>query len=196
MSQLPALEREAKLTRDFIAELKGLTPRFNALKERAEEELALHLAKIDAERAKLAELIDAAALIVQHLGAEVPEVAEVAEVCEADEAPEIVAMIDSPPEDPPGAFLTLPDEPGPAPVPEPSFEYVAAAVAQIADEAPATDDQSDAPEMTDHEVERLQDQRLEQTLAALDEDARELEPVGDAPRARPFMSFAKANPFA
>jgi hypothetical protein len=101
MSQLPQLEREAKLTRDLIEELKGLTPRFNATKERAEEELRLHLAKIDAERAHLATLIDAAALIVQHLGASVPQP-------EMDETPEpVVAMTDSPSGDSHNEFVTL-----------------------------------------------------------------------------------------
>lgn len=216
MNNLAAIEREARVTRGMIAELEGLTQRFDQALVRAETERNLHLAKIDGERAKLAELIDAAALIVRHLGADVPMVAEVGEVCEAEEAREVetvepeleavIAVADSPveaePEQSASAWLEdqfdAADEAGVdafQSIGEIAAE-VTAAVAAIADEAPATVDQSDAPEMTDHEVERLQDQRLEQTLAALEQDSRELETVGEAPRARPFMSFAKANPFA
>jgi hypothetical protein len=78
--------------------------------------------------------------------------------------------------------------------PEPTFEYVAAAVEQIAAEPPAMPDATDEPEMTDEQVERLE----EQTAAALAEDAthreRELETVGGIP-ARRFNPFA-SNPFA
>ena len=195
MSQLPQLEREAKLTRDLIEELKGLTPRFNATKERAEEELRLHLAKIDSERAHLATLIDAAALIVQHLGASVPE----------PELPEpVVAMADSPqesaPEFPEGMKQGVPDQDTmdwaereaqdiPDEEPEPTFEYVAAAVEQIAG-SPPEPDASDEPEMTDEQVERIE----AQTAAALTQE-RELETVGGDRPARRFNPFAN-NPFA
>jgi hypothetical protein len=211
MSQLPQLEREAKLTRDLIEELKGLTPRFNATKERAEDELRLHLAKIDSERAHLATLIDAAALIVQHLGASVPE----------PELPEpVVAVADSPQDEATDEFVTLgaaaedvvaqaiavhdafaalveelfTEQPaGHAEEPEPTFEYVAAAVEQIAG-SPPEPDASDEPEMTDEQVERA-----EQTLAAVDHigaaEERELETVGGDRPARRFNPFAN-NPFA
>jgi hypothetical protein len=207
MSQLPQLEREAKLTRDLIEELKGLTPRFNATKERAEEELRLHLAKIDSERAHLATLIDAAALIVQHLGASVPE----------PELPEpVVAMADSPQDEAADEFVTLgeaaedvvaqaiavhdadtalveelfTEQPaGHTEEPEPTFEYVAAAVEQIAG-SPPEPDASDEPEMTDEQVERIE----AQTAAALTQE-RELETVGGERPARRFNPFAN-NPFA
>jgi hypothetical protein len=202
MSQLPQLEREAKLTRDLIEELKGLTPRFNATKERAEEELRLHLAKIDSERAHLATLIDAAALIVQHLGASVPQ----------PELPEpVVAMADSPQDEvalhPVDALeqvlgdriepeqyeelRAICDEPVYVTESEdPTFEYVAAAVEQIAGSPPPIPDATDEPEMTDEQVERIE----AQTAAALAEDTRELETVGGERPARFFNAFA-ANPF-
>jgi hypothetical protein len=208
MSQLPQLEREAKLTRDLIEELKGLTPRFNATKERAEEELRLHLAKIDSERAHLATLIDAAALIVQHLGASVPQ----------PEMPEpVVAMADSPQDEATDEFVTLgeaaedvvaqaiavhdadtalvdelfTEQPaGHTEEPEPTFEYVAAAVEQIAGSPPPIPDATDEPEMTDEQVERIE----AQTAAALTQE-RELETVGGDRPARRFNPFAN-NPFA
>ena len=72
MKPLADIEREARATRHRIAELQGLTQKFDQALVRAEAERDLHLAKIADEDAHLAELIDAAALIVQHLGAEVP----------------------------------------------------------------------------------------------------------------------------
>jgi hypothetical protein len=202
MKTLTEIEREARRTRELIAELRGHTPRFNATKERAEEELKVHLAKIDAERAHLDDLKDAAALLVQHLGADVP----------ADEPEPVVAMADSP-QDQEGwgtldiaaaiavhdADTALVEElfeeqaAGHAEEPEPTFEYVAAAVEQIAGSPPGPD-ASDEPEMTDEQVERA-----EQTLAAVDHigaaEERELETVGGDRPARFFNAFA-ANPFA
>jgi hypothetical protein len=184
------LEREARATRALIADLESLTQKFDQTLVRAEDERNLHLDKIAAEKAHLAKLIDTAACIVQHLGAAVPAVAEVDEVCE-----EIVAVIDSP-QDPVGAVLIAPMLPEEVPdEPEPTFEYVAAAVEQIAAEPPATPDTTDEPEMTDEQVERLE----EQTAAALAEDAthreRELETVGGDRPARRFNPFA-SKPFA
>lgn len=188
MSELTQIEREAKLTRDFIAELKGLTPKFNATKERAEEELRLHLAKIDGERAKLRELIDAAAVIVQNLGREVGEPthteAEVAAVMAEDAEPtervlepsaELEAAMAGGPvtddlchEAEPHEFQSIGE----------IAAEVTAAVAAIADEQ-AGPDLSDEPEMTDEQVERA-----EETIASAE------------PRpARMFNAFA-ANPFA
>jgi hypothetical protein len=184
VNNLSEIEREARHTRQRIDELEGLTQKFDQALVRAETERNLHLDKIAGERAKLGELIDAAALIVQHLGADVPEVAQPEEILEP-----VVAVADSP-------FDVLAQDHAEAlvddPVPEPTFEYVAEAVAQIADEAPAIEDASDAPEMTDEQVERLE----EQTVAALVEDvaqARELETAGTGPRR--FNPFA-GNPFS
>jgi len=199
MSKLSEIEREAKIVRDFISELKGLTPRFNAAKERTEEELALHLAKIDAERAKLDELKAAAALIVEHLGAEVPPIAQPEEILEPETftgpyepAEEVVAVIDSPQDDPVGAVLMAEPKETFQSIGEIAAE-VTAAVAAIAAEPPATPDATDEPEMTDEQVERLE----EQTAAALAEDVREreLETVGGDRPARRFNPFA-SNPFA
>jgi hypothetical protein len=72
MKTLTEIEREARRTRELIAELKTYTPKFNAAKERAEDELWVHLGKIDLEREHLDDLKNAAALIVEHLGAELP----------------------------------------------------------------------------------------------------------------------------
>jgi hypothetical protein len=199
---LNELEREARATRALIADLESLTQKFDQTLVRAETERNLHLDKIAAEKAHLAKLKDAASLIVEHLGAAVPAVAEVDEVCE-----EIVAVIDSP-QEPVGSILTnLASDDFEAwkaeklyvptwgemlaPEPEPTFEYVAAAVEQIAAEPPATPDATDEPEMTDEQVERLE----EQTAAALAEDVRELETVGADRPARRFNPFAN-NPFA
>ena len=143
------------------------------------------------DSAHLAELKDIASLIVQHLGAEVPPIAQPEEILEP-----VVAVADSPQESA-GAWLETQfeaaDEAGVeyTPEPEPTFEYVAASVAQIAAEPPATEDATDEPEMTDEQVERLE----EQTAAALAEDVRELETVGDDRPARRFNPFAN-NPFA
>ncbi len=178
MTELTQIEREAKQVRDFIAELKGLTPKFNAAKERAEEELKLHLAKIDGERARLKELQDAASLIVQRLGIEdspepvetIRTEAEVSAVM-AEDAEAVVAMADSPQDEAEAAD---------------TFESigqiaaeVTAAVAAIAGDLPATDDQSEAPEMTDEQVER-----------------KELELAEAAPRSVSRFSPFAANPFA
>jgi hypothetical protein len=228
MSELTQIEREAKVVRDLITELKGLTPRFNATKERAEEELTLHLAKIDAERARLRELIDGAALIVQRLGLEEPvEAEQVAEVEQVEQAPEpVVAVADSPQADgwsamdhynadealvaevlaqapaeevvaaadgaqtdetevAASAWLedqfeaidagTLTEEEllADSPADEPAEEgaelpetfqtigqiaaEVTAAVEQIADTPPATEDATDAPEMTNDQAERAEE---------------------------------------
>jgi hypothetical protein len=195
MSELTQIEREAKLVRDFITELKGLTPKFNAAKERAETELALHLAKIDGERAKLKELIDAAALIVQRLGIDTPaeqpaapgtgpEQGDMAEAFaaefEADEEPErVVAMADSPQDDEQAKPEPESDAPTFQTIGEIAAE-ITAGVAAMAGDQPAAADLSDAPEMTDEQVERAED-----TLAAA-EPARHL---------RRFNALA-ANPFA
>jgi ribosomal protein L11 methyltransferase len=72
MKSLTEIEREARRTRELIAELKTYTPKFNVAKERAEEELLVHLDKINVEREHLEDLKDAAALIVEHLGTDVP----------------------------------------------------------------------------------------------------------------------------
>lgn len=174
MTELTQIEREAKQTRDFIAELKGLTPKFNATKERADEELRLHLAKIDGERAKLKELIDAAAVIVQRLGIEaVPEPEPVVAVADSpqDEATteDVLAAIFEADVEAADEFQSIGE----------IAAEVTAAVAAIAGDLPATDDQSDAPEMTDEQVERV-----EESLAANDVRGPKL-----------FNAFA-ANPFA
>jgi hypothetical protein len=96
MKSLTEIEREARRTRELIAELKSYTPKFNAAKERAEEELLVHLDKINVEREHLEDLKDAAALIVEHLGTDVPvemlrTQEEVAAVMAADQAHEIEA---------------------------------------------------------------------------------------------------------
>lgn len=197
MNNLAAIEREARLTRGMIAELEALTQRFDQALVRAETERNLHLAKIAGERAHLAELIDAAALIVQHLGADVPvepthtesEVAAVmAEDAErtAEPSEDLIAVVDSPVEtESAGAWLETQfeaaDEAG-----VDAFQSIGeiaaeitAAVADLAADAPATADASDAPEMDDEQVERV-----EETLASAE------------PRpARMFNAFA-ANPFA
>lgn len=180
---LNELEREAKATRALIADLESLTQKFDQTLVRAETERNLHLDKIAAEKAHLAELIDTAACIVQYLGAAVPAVAEVDEVCEAeaDSPAEGILVMDN---------FGLADEFHPS-EPDPTFEYVAAAVEQIAAEPPAMPDATDDPEMTDEQVERLE----EQTAAALAEDVRELETVGAERPARRFNPFA-SNPFA
>ena len=170
MKTLADIEREARATRHRIAELDGLTQKFDQALVRSETERDLHLAKIAGEQDHLAELIDAAALIVQHLGAEVP----------VDEP--VVAMADSPQDEvalhPVDALeqvlgdriepeqyeelRAICDEPVEATPEDPTFEYVAAAVEQIAGSPPGPD-ASDEPEMTDEQVERA-----EQTLAAVD----------------------------
>jgi len=96
MKTLTEIEREARRTRELIAELKSYTPKFNAAKERAEEELLVHLDKINVEREHLEDLKDAAALIVEHLGTDVPvemlrTQEEVAAVMAADQAHEVEA---------------------------------------------------------------------------------------------------------
>jgi len=69
---LSETEREARHTRQRIAELQGLTPRFEDALLRAQEAHELHMAKIEEAREELASLIDHAACIVQHLGADAP----------------------------------------------------------------------------------------------------------------------------
>jgi len=184
MNTLAAIEREARLTRGMIAELEALTQRFDQALVRAEDERNLHLAKITAEREHLAELIDAAALIVQHLGADVPiettpteaEVAAVmAEDAEriAEPSEELIAVADSPQ-----------DEGGPVTDDlchelENTTAEITAAVADLAAEVPASPDASEQPEMDDYQVERV-----EETLASAE------------PRTpRMFNAFA-ANPFS
>jgi hypothetical protein len=218
---LNELEREARATRALIADLESLTQKFDQTLVRAEDERNLHLDKIAAEKAHLATLIDTAACIVQHLGAALPAVAEVDEVCETEttgsvsvtwsgphDGPhpfeEVVAVIDSPQDDPVGAVL-MADSPFDVIAQDHAEELAAnefqsigeiaaevtAAVAAIAAEPPATPDTTDEPEMTDEQVERLE----EQTAAALAEDVRELETVGGDRPARRFNPFA-SNPFA
>jgi hypothetical protein len=199
---LNELEREARATRALIADLESLTQKFDQTLVRAEDERNLHLEKIAAEKAHLATLIDTAACIVQHLGAAVPPIAQPEEILEP-----VVAIIDSPQDDLVGAIL-MAESPFDVIAQDHADELAAdefqsigeiaaevtAAVAAIAAEPPAMPDATDEPEMTDEQVERLE----EQTAAALAEDVREreLETVGEAQRPRPFMSFARANPFS
>lgn len=191
MKSLTEIEREARRTRDLIAELKGHTPRFNQAKERAEEELKVHLAKIDAERAHLDDLKDAAALIVQHLGADVPSMteAEVAEVM-AQDADAVLAMGEDEPEpvvavaDSPQDFEAQPETE--ADHDAATFETIGAiaaeitaGVAAIAGDPPPAPDASEADEMTDEQVER-----------------KELELAGAEARPAKFFNAFAANPFA
>ena len=108
---LSETEREARHTRQRIAELQGLTPRFEDALLRAQEAHELHMAKIEEAREELASLIDHAACIVQHLGADAPrEVDAAAEIDEPDRYPcpqptqdEIDAILD---DDTPFDFVT------------------------------------------------------------------------------------------
>jgi hypothetical protein len=195
---LNELEREARATRALIADLESLTQKFDQTLVRAEDERNLHLEKIAAEKAHLAKLIDTATCIVQHLGAAVPAIVQPEEILEP-----VVAIIDSPQDDLVGAIL-MAESPFDVIAQDHAEELAAdefqsigeiaaevtAAVAAIAAEPPAMPDATDEPEMTDEQVERLE----EQTAAALAEDVRELETVGGIP-ARRFNPFA-SNPFA
>lgn len=63
--------------------------------------------------------------------------------------------------------------------PEPTFEYVAAAVEQIASPPPPAPDATDEPELTDEQVERIEERLAtpDQITAAEHEPERELETV-------------------
>lgn len=193
MSDLTTIEREARVTRGIIAELEGLTQKFDQALVRAETERNLHLAKIEGERAKLGELIDAAALIVQNLGSDAPaepvrdELDEIVDELFGETAGTLgeaaQSVVDG---------LEVADPESEPQADAPTFATIAAAVEQIAG-SPPEPDASDEPEMTDYQVEAIEDQ----TRQALAEDAavRELETVGDDRPARRFNPFA-GNPFA
>ena len=208
MSELTLIEREAKQVRDFIAELKGLTPKFNAAKERAEEEMKLHLGKIDCERARLKELQDAAMVIVQKLGCDPVEIVEGIDRVRAAwvgqgplatqiaptrpdvyaEIEPVVAMADSSQDDATteDVLAAILDAEVAASEEADTFESIGtiaaeitAAVADLAAEPPATPDATDAPEMTDEQVER-----------------KELDLAVAAPRSPKLFNAFAANPFA
>lgn len=178
MRTLNDIEREARRTRESIAELRGFTQKFDQALVRAEDERRLHLAKIADEEAHLSELIDAAAVIVQHLGADVPvetahTEAETAAVMaedasqaeqfeiaasawletqfEALDAGEPSELFDDEPEA--DAFQTIGE----------IAAEVTAAVAAIADPVPATEDATDEPELTNDQAERVEELLAEAT---------------------------------
>lgn len=211
MKTLTEIEREARRTRELIAELKSYTPKFNAAKERAEDELWVHLGKIDLEREHLDDLKNAAALIVEHLGADLPAmtgaeatedelaavmVADQVEQVEASEVEieiertaepcdELVAMIDSPQEiDAPE--VTASDDHAEPLDPEPTFETIGAIAAEItAHVAAMAGDQPSTPDATDEP--ELTDEQVER---------KELELASAGARPGKFFNAFAANPFA
>jgi len=154
---LSETEREARHTRQRIAELQGLTPRVEDALMRAQEAHELHMAKIEEAREELASLIDHAACIVQHLGADAPmETAVEMDEPEPTQA-EIDAILD---DDTPFDFVTVSamdvyDLPEPA-TDQMLYVEMASAVEQIADDLPTTEDASDEPEMTNEQVARVE----------------------------------------
>lgn len=212
MTPLATIEREAEHLRAAITELEGLTQRFDAALARAETERNLHLSKIMEKRCELAELKAAARGIIDGFD-DLPE-PELLPPEPATDSSELVwpaetidealdVLFDAPAAEAEAAkeaeafetdTFTPIGEAAQAVVDqiEPTFEVVAAAVQEIAG-SPPEPDASDEPEMTDEQVERLE----EQTREALAEDAapRELETVGDERPLRRFNPFA-GNPFA
>lgn len=233
MKTLYEIQREARARVETIRELEGLTPRFLSACERTEAEFKLHVAKIEGERGHLSELRDAAALIVQHLGEDVPEAEPVVAVADspqdwsadfddvahyqagkvlnevygtsdawaaADHAISDIALVSE-------LFEEGPHEGEPVLVEntgqlsdwladacaldgpkvyerteveiDPTFEYVAEAVAQIASPPPPAPDATDEPELTDEQVERIEERLAtpDPITAAEADPERELETV-------------------